>query len=40
VAAFFPGATFPNTYSWQFHYATALSQWTNADYGNSGNITG
>jgi len=40
VAAFFPGSTFPGTYSWQFYYDTASSHWTNADYGNSGNITG
>jgi hypothetical protein len=39
VSAFFPGSTFPDNYSWQFDYATAHSQWTNADYGNSGNIT-
>jgi hypothetical protein len=40
VAAFFPGASFPASYSWQFDYATANSSWTNADYGNIGNITG
>jgi hypothetical protein len=40
VAAFFPGSSFPGSYSWQFYYDTAHSHWTNADYGNSGNITG
>lgn len=40
VSAFFPGSTFPDNYSWQFDYNTASSHWTNADYGNIGNITG
>jgi hypothetical protein len=40
VSAFFPGSTFPDNYSWQFYYDTASSHWTNADYGNTGNITG
>ena len=40
VSAFFPGSTFPANYAWQFDYDTALSHWTNADYGNTGNITG
>jgi hypothetical protein len=42
VAAFFPGSTFPDNYSWQFYYhsTTNGSDWTNADYGSPGNITG
>jgi hypothetical protein len=40
VSHFFPGSSFPDNYSWQFDYKTAHSSWTNADYGNIGNITG
>jgi hypothetical protein len=35
----FFGTTFPNSYAWQFHYATSSNgSWDNTDHGNTGDL--